>query len=375
MQPASLQCALPHPPSAFRAFRRRRGLGLALALLVVSVIIGGCLGPARRISGGQGQTGKVHLVTPLSVGGGSDFSGAKLRLTQGILVREMMLDVKGDLLTAEIDQLPVGDWVAELDIYDLAGDVTHSATGIVRVRPGETATIRLDAQPHDGIMEIVAHIHGFSWAQEVRRARIVFQNNQSTTLKQDEDDPLIYRGAKELRPGDYDYRIELYGEEQKASDRYYQSPWESIRIYPGKTVRAIWHAAAGDVRVEMGLSRMPAQPGPLHVEITEHGYRLYWDASPDEDVTMYRVYLKKDEFAAYSARHETPADERVWAVPDNELGDETWAAVTAVTGDGRESFRSNVVYLPKRSHRVNGEDGQDAGDINTDEDDDEGESA
>lgn len=332
------------PASARLASRRPRAL-VILTLLLVAALIGGCLGPVREPSGAG--VGTMHLVMPLSALQGSGVSGAKLRLTQGILVRELLLDVTGELITAEIERLPVGDWVAELNIYDLEGDVTHTASGVVRVRPGETALLRLEAQPHDGVLEIIAHIHEFPEASLVQRVRITFQNGQSATLQRDEHDPMIFHGSKELRPGDYDYRIELYGEQQLASQRYYQSPWESVRIHAGKSTRTTWHAAAGAVHVEMGMNRMPAPPGLLGVEATEQGYVLYWEASPD-DVAAYRVYLKTDEFAAYSAKHETPASERSWEVPEKETTRDTWAAVTAVTADGRESFRSNVVYLPKR---------------------------
>lgn len=349
VHPTNDKCCPPaRPVLAPHAFLHRTRGRVILSLLLVAALVGGCMNPVRQVSGGE--VGTMHLVMPLSTLQGGGFSGAKLRLTQGLLVRELLLDVTGELISAEIDRLPVGDWVAELDIYDVEGDVTHTATGVARVRPGETAILRLEAQPHDGILEITAHIHEFSEAALVQKVRITFQNGQYATLQRDENDPLVFYGTKELRPGDHDYRIELYGEQLLASHRYYQSPWESVRIHAGKTVRATWHAASGAVHVEMGMTRMPAPPALLTVtESSEHGYLLSWDASPDADVTMYRVYLKKDEFAAYSARHETPASERTWAIPDKELAGDTWAAVTAVTADGRESFRSNVVFLPKRA--------------------------
>lgn len=290
----------------------------------------------------------MHIVTPLSALQGDGFTGAKLILTQGNLRRELLLDATGELIAGEIDNLPVGDWVVNLDIYDTEGDVTHTASGVVRVRKGETATLRLEAQPNDGVLEIVAHIHEFAQAPSVQRTRIIFHNNQSTTLSQDNDDPMVFRGLKELRPGDYEYRIELYGASQAAADRLYQSPWESVRIYPGKTVRATWHAAAGSARIEMGMTRMPAPPGPLTVDASEQGYRLTWEASPDEEVATYRVYLKQDEFGTYSLKHETSASGQSWVVPEKESQDGAWAAVTAVTADGRESYRSNVVYLSGR---------------------------
>ena len=63
-------------------------------------------------------------------------------------------------------------------------------------------------------------------------------------------------------------------------------------------------------------------------------------------MTAYRVYLKADEYGAFSMKQEVTALEQSWLVPEKDAKAGAWAAVTAVTSDGRESFRSNVVYIP-----------------------------
>ena len=229
-----------------------------MVILVLAALAGACVSPTRQLS--SKETGAMHVATPLSALDGDGFSGAKMRLSQGNLRRELLLEATGEVIAGEVDNLPVGDWIVVLEIYDLEGDITHTATGTVRVRPGETATLRLDRQPSDGILEILAHIQDFAEAHSVQRARIDFHNNQTATLDRDEQDPLLYRGAKALRPGDYDYRIELYGATQYAADRLYQSPWESVRIYPGKTVRVTWQAASGGPTLRWGCPGCPLRP-------------------------------------------------------------------------------------------------------------------
>lgn len=293
------------------------------------------------------ETGSVHIVAPLAAMQSTALTGAKVRLTQGNLVREILLDVSGELVAGPIENLPVGEWKVTLDLYDEEGDITHSASGVVRVRPGETTTLRLEAAPKEGIVEVAADITGFSEAAVVQRARIIFHNNQTSTLDRSGEDPMLFVGTKELKPGDYDYRIELYGPTFYASDRLYQSPWESVRVFPGKTVRVTWQASSGAAYIEMGVSRMPSPPAELRLEYDSSGARLAWSASPDPDVVLYRVYVKDDEFDSFSLRGETA--ELAWQIPESLLNSGGWAAVTALKADQRESFRSEVVYIPPGS--------------------------
>lgn len=324
------------------------GRWLLLLALVLGGLAGGCINPSRPIATGRTgavQTGSMYVATPLAVLEGGAFSGAKLRLSQGNLTRELLLDVAGEAVSAHVDNLPVGDWSVTLDIYDQEGDITHTASGTVRIRAGETTSLRLDAQPNEGILEITAEIYGFLEAERVKRARINFHNNQTATLYPDELDPMLFRGRKALRPGDYDFQIELYGETQYASDRLYRSPWESVRIYPGKTLKVNWQAHAGTAHIEMGLSQMPPPPSGLRLEHGEAGFQLSWLPSADPYVSAYRIYLKHDEYGAFSLTEEVPSSQWVWPVSAKEIKTGAWATVTAVKDDGRESFRSNVVYM------------------------------
>lgn len=334
--------------AALTAGPRRLAPRLVWLPLLLVALAGGCIYPPSlqnsRWTGGD-QTGSIYLATPLSALEGGTFSGAKLRLTQGNLTRELLLEVTDGEVTGHVDNLPVGDWNVTLDIYDQDGDVTHRASAVVRIRPDETTTLRLQAEPNDGMLEIEADISGFSEAHEVQRARINFHNNQTATLYPDELDPMLFRGTKALRPGDYDYQIELYGATQYAQDRLYRSPWESVRIYPGKTVKVRWQARSGAAHIEMGLSQMPPPPSELRLETTETGGRLTWLPAADPSVSGYRIYLKHDEFGAFSLVDEVPASERAWETTAKDVKDGAWAAVTAVTSDGRESFRSNVIYI------------------------------
>lgn len=327
---------------ASRAFSRR--LLAFVALVAAASSLGGC-GAATQLVAGD-ETGSVQLVMPLSALQGESFTGAKLRLAQGNRVRELLLEVSGDVITGAVDNLSVGDWTIALDVYDREGDITHSATGAIRVRPGETATLSLEAKPREGVLEIVADIAGFSDAADVQRAKIEFHNGQTATLAQSPGEPTRFEGSKSLIPGDYDYRIELYGATTYAADRLYQSPWESVRIHPGKTVRVTWEAASGSALIEMGITQMPAPPGEVRLEAGESGELLAWTASPDPEVTTYRIYIKDDEFDSFSLRDEVPASQLTWAIPASTRKKDAWAAVTAARADKRESFRSNVVYIP-----------------------------
>jgi len=339
LAPHSSGAALPPAPGT-------RSLPLVI-LLALAAVLSGC-GDVSRLAL-PAETGALHVVTPLSALQAEGFTGAKMRLTQGNLVRELLLDVSGSVVAGTVDNLPVGEWKVTLDLYDPAGDITHSATGTVRVRPGETTALTLEVKPKEGVVEIVADISGFSEPAAVERVRIVFHNNQSSTLERASGHPMLFQGVKSLNPGDYDYRIELYGATLYAADRLYQSPWESVRVHPGKTVRVTWQAASGAAYIETVISRMPDPPGQLRLERDDSRAYLAWSASADPEVASYRIYVKDDEFSSFSLREETPASELVWSVPASILTNGAWVAVTAARADKRESFRSNVVYIPPES--------------------------
>src|SRR5690606_33470289 len=193
--------------------------------------------------------------------------------------------------------------------------------------------------------EILADAGGFSRWDQVERARVVFHNNQTSTLEPVPGEPLVFHGRKALKPGDYDFRVELYGATLYAADRLYQSPWESVRIHPGKTSRVTWEAAAGIAHLELVISPMPDPPRDLRLERESAGAALAWSPSADPRVHAYRVYVKDDEFGPFSLRGEVPAPQTSWPVPEAVLERGGWAAVTALT-DQREGFRSEVPRIP-----------------------------
>lgn len=292
------------------------------------------------------QTGSVMIAATLPRMSAMSATQVTMRLTLDGMVREAILDGSGGQFAGELRALPVGDWTVTVEFFDHEGDVTHVATGIAPVRTGSTTALHLEAVPKEGRLELTVDI-GQAFADEgVQGARLTLTGGRYTTLEQSEEIPTRFTGSREMPPGDHDFAVTLYGESFLAKDRIYQSPWESVRIEPGKTVYVTWDAMWGDIQVVTRLITAPQPPSGLTlVRLDAETLRLAWQPSADPDVATYRIYSKEGDFAAYTLVGETT--ESYWeisaAAGDPAARASTRYVVTAQTADGRESYRTPPV--------------------------------
>ncbi len=276
--------------------------------------LGGCIQsslPPSGVGPRRSNRGHVPCHAAFSLEGGT-FSGAKLRLTQGNLTRELLLEVTDGEVIGHVDNLPVGDWNVTLDIYDQDGDITHRASAVVRIRPDETTTLRLQAEPNEGMLEIEADISAFSKPSEVNGP-----GSTSTTTKRPPftltSSTRCCSAAQSAPAGRLRLSDRAVRGDPIRPGSLYRSPWESVRIYPGKTVKVRWQARSGAAHIEMGLSQMP--PPSFGTALGNHGEtggRLTWLPAADPSVSGYRIYLKHDEYRRLFAGGGGASSERAW---------------------------------------------------------------
>src|SRR5690606_8099866 len=98
---------------------------------------------------------------------------------------------------------------------------------------------------------------------------------------------------------------------------------------------------------DASLIDMPQPPRGVALDVRDDEVWLTWTAAPEgPPASLYRIYRKEDVFAAYKQIAEVPAevDEHlIGPVPAEST--EAVLAVTAVSAEGLESFRSDPVPL------------------------------
>jgi len=318
----------------------------AAAAVVLAAALFGCAA-VKTPAVFERSTGSLAVAATFDLMSSVGVASAKVSATNGGMRREVVWPVNGSTVAGSLSELPIGDWTVEVALLDAAGDVTHSGKATVRVYPGQTATVTLTAAPLESRVEIVADLTGFPGAEAVKNVRVTFNNDRTVTLKVIEGEPFRFSGVKELPPGDYDFSIALYGESLYASDRIYVSPWTHVRLTPGKTTRALWTAQTGDTWIESSVVDMPFAPVNLQLSVRDGMIWLSWEASGQGEVpASFRVYYQEDSFAAYELLAEVPGG--VFEHPVEQVrraSPEGAVAVTAVSGAGLESYRSQPAYF------------------------------
>lgn len=324
---------------------RRAGVrGHAPALFTLALALFALAGCTRALlpPGGAAPAGRVEVAALLSA---SMEPGATARVTlsrQG-MVRTIPLTLEDGVFRGAAEAIPAGLWEVRGELFDETGDVTHEGTGSVLVRAFEEAALLLELAPKEAALEIVVDLASFPEAERIGKARVTFHTDQVLTLQQEADGR--FYGVKLLPPGDWDFSIGLYESAFYASERVYESPWEHVTLRPGKRVQVVWEASTGSARVRAVVRHLP--PAPQGVVVTWHGdeARLVWEPVVDPEVTGYRVYARDGEGEPYERKAEVT--EPAWPVAAALLkgrGPVSFV-VTAVTADGRESYRSEEAPL------------------------------
>lgn len=318
-------------------FKGAASLALAALLLALTACTRSLL-PRSDL----GPSGRVEIAAILSQAVEPDATAVATLTRQG-LTRSVPLALEGEVFRAVAEAVPVGAWQVTVQLFDGAGDVTHEGSGTVWVSASEEAALLIEMAPKEASLEIVADLAAFPAAERVERARVTFHTNQVLTLERG-DDGRFY-GVKALPPGDYDFSIGLYGSSFYASERIYESPWQSVKLYAGKTARVLWEAATGRARLSVVVRLLPSSPEGLRVEWSGSEAHLLWDPLFDPEVSGYRVYVRKGVGLPYEK--EAEVSEADWPIAASLLkhAEEVWFVVTSVTADGRESYRSAEVAL------------------------------
>lgn len=317
----------------------------ALLAVLLGLGIATAAGCTRALLPGSGfsPAGRLEMAAFLSGSAAEPGSTLFVTLSRQGLSRTLQLTFDGESFRGVAEALPVGLWDVTAQLFDAAGDVTHHASATVWVRASEQTSLQLELAPNDGTLEIVADLTGFPDAGLVGRVRASFHNGWTLTLERGEDGR--FYGVRRLPPGDYDFSIGLYKSSFYASERVYESPWQSLHVRAGKTLRVVWEASTGAARIAVVVRHLPPVPEGLSVEWSESEALLRWEPVLDPQVTGYRVYAREGEGEPYEKKAEV--DQPSWPVPASLLKGHVavWFVVTSVTSDGRESYRSEAVPL------------------------------
>lgn len=327
--------------------RRFRPATLGL-ILWAALFLTACTAPPAGLhvpgAGGAGSTGHLQITTSFAPLSDAAPPPVVTLSRQGITRRVSMQRTDAGYV-AEVTGLPAGDWNLELVVYDEAGDLTHSAETTVRVRGGEFTFVELEVRPLDALFELAVDLEGFPERDRVGRVRITFGGGSTWSLAPAGDRPYTFYGERKLPAGDYEFSVGLYGESFYASDRIYESPWESVRLKAGKRQQVHWQPALGGASVRADIERLPATPAGVRCEVRAGDVWILWQVEPGRPGETMDIYWRSDEFSAPKLVANVDAQQGQWLLGPQSAYASGEAMLARVDARGIKGYRSDPVSL------------------------------
>lgn len=313
-----------------------------ITLLGVVVVLSACSGwgpPAlERGSMPGGSVGHLRI-SALAPMGALDNVHPFASLENDGMTRILSLQRIDQGFTAEAEHLPIGDWLLSVEFRDENGDVTHRASQTVRVYANQQSLVEIEVGPVDATFEVLVDLSDFPDRDLVLGVRVNFVGGSYFTLSPVEGEEYVFHGGRQAEAGDYEFSVALYGESYRASDRIYESPWNSVRLVSGKTVQAVWSAELGQARVQASIVDLPPTPEAIQCDVRSDELWVVWDTALLPAGVNVRIWTRHDEYEHFKKFDEVDGALGEWLLtsdPSSILE----LVLTSVDADGRESYRS-----------------------------------
>ena len=322
-----------------------RRFALLAPALIAAVSLAGCTPRVVEPTRSGSALGAVNIASFVPQSQGGEGLHATVTLERDGMAREISLEPIPGGFAGEIAGLPVGEWALTVLFFDETGDVTHTANDTVRVYPGTSSLVELEAVPVDATLEFLIDLALFPERDDVGKARISFSKGGTLELKPVDGELYLFHGTKKMAAGDYEYSVGIFGPTFYASDAIYLSPWEFVRLETGKTVQVQWQPDIGGADIVADVVSLPPTPTGVSCELQGDELWVLWDPIPIERAASVVIYSRSDDFLPFDVAGESEPDAGAWLFAeafDDEVG---WIALASADDQGRESFRSEVIAI------------------------------
>lgn len=241
--------------------------------------------------------------------------------------------------------VPVGTWDIQMIILDEEEipRFQDSLSGIT-VFPDNPTFVEMHLIPADGILSITIELANYPQQDQVERARIHFNDTHEEVIFAELEEP--WQVQYPLAPGSYDFKIELFTESFRATDKIYPGVWHSLSIEPEIEKQIFWEPITENLEIVAEIGLVPACPTNLQVEIDQPQVYLTWDAPASDDLLGYLVYWQPDPYERFELLTPVPIQTLNYT---HSIDDETIRQVkyttAAVSTAGQVGYRSEVLTI------------------------------
>lgn len=265
---------------------------LLLVVIPVAVIHSACL-----------PTTPGGAASPLTVLGTLDITPANvveahIVLKRGKHVVEATVPVRLNEFQGSL-QVPVGSWELTVHLVDAEGLVHfQSKPQTIQVAYGIGSTVELTLQPAASTVHIAIDLENYVFREEALRARIHFDDQVYEVIRHSGDAP--FEASLEISPGSYEFKIELYTESFRASDRLGAGAWQVLHIPERQEVFLTWSPETSEVLIS-GRVEQPL-PAPSWVVVRDLGpaVEITWEEVDHWGVAGYLVLAQTTPMDRFS---------------------------------------------------------------------------
>ncbi|HHT42626.1 MAG TPA: hypothetical protein GX014_04415 [Firmicutes bacterium] len=276
-------------------------LTLLILLAITSLLSSACL-PTASLTGEAPLTvlGTLSTVPDTVV-------EARISLSRGKHLLETTVPVYLNQFEGTL-QVPVGQWELTVMLVDADGIVRfQSKPQSTQVSYGTGTTVELVLQPADSTVHIVIDLTNYVFKQQALRARIHLDDMVHEVIRKDPGDP--FETELKISPGSYEFKIELYTESFRASDRLGSGVWQVIHIGENEDLSLTWSPETQELQVAGRVETILPAPETVTVTGDDSQVMIAWDAVDHWNLLGYLVLAQTSPLERFELLTPNPTDD------------------------------------------------------------------
>ncbi len=259
-------------------------------------VIGCSLSPTRPVS--PDTLGEIMLIAQTEgIVTDTPLWTAQISFTRGhhALIETLPLHDYNLTTTANI---PIGTWDITLQLINEDG-IAHYQDRVtdITIYPDKPSSVEFQLRPADGVVNVDIDLSNYPQAEYINRVRVHFDDDVKEIIREDSTEPLS--GQYHLAPRSYDFKVELFTESFRATDRIDPGFWKTIDIAPLDELFLTWIPAMEDLQIIAEIFVVAQPPTNLQGQIHEDTLSLSWDPSPTDDIFGYQIFWQPSSFEPF----------------------------------------------------------------------------
>lgn len=245
------------------------------------------------VLGTVAETGLVEIVE------------ARVVVSRGKHIVEDVVPVQKNEFQTTV-QVPVGQWELTVLLADAEGIVRfQSKPQTIQIALAKPNTVELILRPADSKVRIVINLENYIFRHVAMRARIHVNEAVHEVTRSDSSIPL--ETVITMSPGSHEFKVELYTESFRATDRIGQGAWEVIHIAENEEVSITWSPETEALQISGRVETLLSAPSNLEaMGDVATGILVTWTHLNHWDTAGYFIFAQESLLERYQLLSAVP---------------------------------------------------------------------